>query len=69
MQFFKLAPIVALVLGISFATSQSFAGETYTQYGNTVYGSDGSTYSKYGNTVYGNDGSTYRKFGNTIYTD
>ncbi len=41
--------------------------DTYTKYGNTIYGSDGSTYTQYGNTVYGNDGSTYTKYGNTIY--
>lgn len=39
----------------------------YTQYGNTVYGSDGSKYSKYGNTIYGNDGSRYSNYGNTTY--
>jgi hypothetical protein len=41
--------------------------DTYTRYGNTVYGSDGSTYTQYGNTVYGNDGSSYTKYGNTTY--
>ena len=40
---------------------------SYTQYGNTVYGSDGSRYSKYGDTIYGNDGSRYSKYGDTIY--
>lgn len=42
-------------------------GDTYTKYGNTTYGNDGSTYSQYGNTVYDNDGSTYSKYGNTVY--
>lgn len=42
-------------------------GSNYTQYGNTVYGNDGSNYTKYGNTVYGNDGSSFTKYGNTTY--
>lgn len=42
-------------------------GDTYSRYGNTVYGNDGSTYTQYGNTVYGNDGSTYTQYGNTVY--
>jgi hypothetical protein len=42
-------------------------GSSYTQYGNTVYGNDGSSYTQYGNTVYGNDGSSWSKYGNTTY--
>ncbi|MDO8487759.1 MAG: hypothetical protein Q7S31_00395 [bacterium] len=42
-------------------------GSSYSKYGNTIYGSDGSSYSRYGNTTYGNDGSTYSQYGNTIY--
>lgn len=41
--------------------------DSYTRYGNTVYGNDGSSYTQYGNTVYGNDGSSYTQYGNTIY--
>jgi hypothetical protein len=43
------------------------SAESYTRYGNTVFGSDGSTYTQYGNTVFGNDGSTSTRYGNTIY--
>lgn len=42
-------------------------GSSYTQYGNTVYGNDGSSYTQYGNTIYGNDGSSWTKYGNTTY--
>lgn len=58
------------------------ADNSYTQYGNSIYGSDGysatrigntvydnqgNTYSRYGNTTYGSDGSSYTRYGNTTY--
>jgi len=39
---------------------------SYTQIGNTVWGSDGSSYTKIGNTVWGTEG-TYTKIGNTTW--
>lgn len=44
-------------------------GTQYTQYGDTVYGSNGKTYTQYGDTVYGSDGSQYTKYGDTVYYD
>ena len=40
-------------------------GKTYQQIGNTTFGSDGSTYQRIGNTTFGSDGSTYQQSGNT----
>ena len=43
------------------------SAESYTQYGNTTYGSDGTSYSTYGNTTYGSDGTSCTQYGNTVY--
>ena len=43
--------------------------EIYTQYGNTVYSTNGTTYTTYGNATYGSDGTMYTKYGNTLYTN
>ena len=42
-------------------------GSSYTQVGNTTYGSDGSSYTQVGNTTYGSDGDSYTQVGNTTY--
>ena len=55
--FFVLFVIPSLVM----------AGDVYSIYGNTIYGSDGSTYSTYGNTTYGSDGTVCSQYGNQVY--
>ncbi|MGH7202835.1 MAG: hypothetical protein ACREHC_00130, partial [Candidatus Levyibacteriota bacterium] len=42
---------------------------TYTQIGNTTFGSDNSSYQRIGNTIFASDGSTYQKVGNTIFSN
>ena len=64
MKIGKLIITSALVLTVASAAN---AQKTWSQYGNTTYGSDGRTYSRYGNTTYGSDGRTYSRYGNTIY--
>ena len=50
MKIGKLIITSALVLTVASAAN---AQKTWSQYGNTTYGSDGRTYSRYGNTIYG----------------
>ena len=57
----------AIVLSILLAFVTDSMAQTYTQYGNTIYGSDGSTYSQYGNTTYDNQGNSWSTYGNTTY--
>jgi hypothetical protein len=53
---------------ISLTSIQAFAWTTtYTQVGDTTYGSNGSTYTQVGNTTYGSDGSIANRVGNTTY--
>ncbi len=40
---------------------------SYTEIGNTVFGSDGSSYTKIGGTVFGNDGTSYTNIGGTTF--
>ena len=54
-------------LGLLTTLSSTVYATTYTQYGNTLYGSDGSSYTQYGNTVYSNNGTSYTTYGNTTY--
>ncbi|MFZ1324450.1 MAG: hypothetical protein WAT67_00250 [Candidatus Contendobacter sp.] len=55
------------VLSLISTLPASALADSYSRYGNTIYGSDGTTYSRYGNTTYGSDGSTYSRYGNTVY--
>ena len=54
--------VVTTTLSLSIASANA---QTWSQYGNTIYGPSGS-YSTYGNTTYGPSGS-YSTYGNTTY--
>ena len=56
----------ATAVAVTFAAGTA-SSQTYTKYGNTIYGSNGSSFTKYGNTTYGNNGSSFTRYGNTVY--
>ena len=60
--------LMAVLFALSAATGFAYSG-TMTQYGDTVYDSDGTQYTEYGDTIYGSDGSEYTKYGDTVYYD
>ena len=60
--------LMAVLFALSAATGFAYSG-TMTQYGDTVYDSDGTQYTQYGDTVYTNDGRSYTKYGDTVYYD
>jgi hypothetical protein len=64
MKIGKKLVVTAIVVGVSGAT---LAQTSQTQYGNTIYRSDGASSTTYGNTAYGSDGSSATRYGNTIY--
>ncbi|EJE48773.1 hypothetical protein PMI14_06801 [Acidovorax sp. CF316] len=58
---------ITLMLAALVLVTGAVQAQTYRQYGNTTYGSDGSSYRQYGNTIQSNDGTNYRQYGNTTY--
>lgn len=59
---------LAAAVAASLVSSHSITfAQTYNQYGNTVYGSNGSSYTRYGNTTYDNRGNSWSTYGNTTY--
>ena len=57
--------MVLLIAGL--LSSTTFAYETYTQIGNTSYGSNGSSSTRIGNSSYHSNGSSSTRIGNGIY--
>ena len=62
----KLLTLLLCSLALSMPTAFADSG-TMTQYGNTVYDSNGNSYTTYGNTTYCSNGNTYTTYGNTTY--
>ena len=62
----KLLALLLCSLAFSMPTAFADSG-TMTQYGNTVYDSNGNSYTTYGNTTYCSNGNTYTTYGNTTY--
>jgi len=59
--------IIVFILATVFLGVSEVHAVTYTQIGNTTFGSDGTSYSKIGNTLFGSNGTSYTKIGNTTF--
>ena len=58
---FIVASVAVVVSSAAMADNR-----TYTQLGNTIYGSNGTTLTRLGNTTYSNSGTSYTRLGNTV---
>lgn len=65
---FDMRAFSMFVIAASFyAVGAEAQSTTYTQIGNTVFGSDGTTYTTIGNTTFGSNGTSYNTIGNTTF--